>query len=221
MIANLPLLLLALGLLWLPRSWMRRGPALWRSKHRSGGKPWTAPAQDGQSLAFRRELTNARNYFDLVRGFVGALALLGGLGVEPALAAGVGAPHSVAMQVLELRVAVLFIGLLVQTVRYERSRFSLAAPVFYVAGVTTILSGPTAGLSAFAIAWAVSGIVPNAQGFLSVQAFVLGLFGVWLNGIVIPTILGVVFCFTPVLLSMLLRRPLVVFSRRSAVSSRG
>ena len=194
---------------------MRRGKSLWRIKRRPTGG-LAAPAQDGQSLTFRREFANARNFFDLFRGFVGAVALFGGLGMDAALAAGPDATRADAHRVLGIRVAILFVGLLLQTLRYERKRLSLAAPVFYIAGITAVVATPLAGLSAFAIAWAVSPIAPNVQGFLCVEAFVLGLLGVWLNGIGLSTILGCVLCFTPVLLSLLTRRPLIVFSRRNA-----
>jgi hypothetical protein len=58
-------------------------------------------------------------------------------------------------------------------------------------------------------------MLQNPGGFLSVYALVLGAFGAFFIG---PTnqlvVAAVVFCFLPVLLSLLAHRPLVLFTRK-------
>lgn len=215
-----PLYVFATALLWFSRSWMRRGPriARWR-KRRGANENWLNTPQDGSSLSFRREFRKLRNYLDWLRAAAASVALAGGFGVPAAVMATEIAPRK--MQVLALQVGAAAIGLLIQVIRLERRRISLAAPAFYLAGVVTGFCGPWAGICSFAVAWAASPIVPNAQGFLTIQAVAAVAFGYVFHGVDLLLLSGGALCFAPVLLSLLARRPLIVFSRRSSGETRG
>ena len=213
---HLPFLLLALVLLWLPRSWLRRGRTLWRRRRRHLTSPsWTHAPADGTTLTFRLEFAKPRNYLDFFRAAAGTMALVGSNGITPAVGVlpdAAGAQH----QVLLVHIVILLIGVLAQTLRREHRRLSLAAPIFYVAGLTLGLAVPIAALSAFMVAWALVPVVPYTQGFLIVQAIVFGAIGTFLGGVNLLTLAGVAVGLVPVLLSLLSRRPLLIYSRRPA-----
>lgn len=218
--ADIPLLVAAVWLLWLPRAWLRRGGTPWQSHWRRRSSFRSGPPQDGTSLEFRREFIKARNYFDLGRAVIGGFVLVGGDFVEPALRPVLSPPSGAGIQMLAIQAVILFVGALAQTVRYEQERLSLTAPVFYLAGLSMALCSPWAGLSGFAIAWVMTAAVPSAQSFLTVQALVIAVTVFVLDNLALLPLLGAGLCFFPVLLSLLTRRPLVVFSRRSMSSTR-
>jgi hypothetical protein len=221
MILNLPLLALGLLLLWFPRQWMRHGVAFLKRRRRSGSgprivEPWREREAGDPRVGWRTEFTKLRNYIDLLRGAAGSLVLLGGMGMAPMIAADAGAPGAV-RQVMVIRAAILFIGLVIQTVRYERHRLSFYPPIFYLAGLSVGLCDIRGALFAFVLIWGINGALPNAQGFLSVYAMLLVIFGhlfAWRGDL--RSVLAGVLSFTPVLLSLLTRRPLMIFSRKSA-----
>lgn len=220
MAVNLPLLVLAIALLWIPRTWLRRGPTLWRVRSRQRtASPWSG-SQDAESLSYRRELAKVRNYFDLVRAGGATWAIMGGYGLEAVVRAEVDAPPGTNLRVFALQAVAILIGVLLQTVRFERGRLSLTAPVFYLAGVMLLLFGPLSGLCGFAIAWLISPVSPKTHAFLMVLACV-GLFiSIAIHGVQLAAILGFVFCVLPILLSLLTRRPLLVPARRSPAPTR-
>ncbi len=217
MSVNLPLFLLALALLWLPRPWLRRGATFWRGRRRHAvAHSWTHAPADGTTLSFRHEFTKTRNYLDLFRAAIGAMALVGSNGFTAALTAAPGSSAAIQHQVLFVRIGVLLAGMLIQCVRWDHGRLALSAPIFYLAGMTMGLQGPMPGACAFAIAWAVVPVVPFAPGFLTLHALVFGAIGTFLGGVNVITLAGVGICLVPVLLSLLTRRPLLIYSRRPA-----
>ena len=112
---------------------------------------------------------------------------------------------------------VLVVGLLIQTVRWEKQRISFYPPIFYLAGLSVSLCDARGASFAFALIWAINAGLPNAQGFLSVYALLMVLFGHFFGMRVnLSAIYAGVLCFLPVLLSLLAKRPLTVFSRRTA-----
>lgn len=219
MVVNLTFLLVGLALLWFPRQGMRLGAVVGgRRRRRSRWKeePWNRSEPGDPRLSVRVEFTKVRNYFDLLRGVAGSLAIVGGYGIQPALAAAPG-NRLAALQVLGLKLAILLVGLLAQTVRLERRHLSFFAPVFYLAGISVSLCGHWAALFAFILVWSVNAMFANAQAFLSAYALLLLVFGLlfrgWGNRLPLAAF---VLCFLPVLLSLLTRRRLGVFTRKSA-----
>lgn len=211
------LLAATIALLWMPRSWMRWGPRLGRQrKGQRLAHSWTHAPQDGTVLSFGHEFTKVRNYLDAGRSFVATMLLVGANGMPAAVAVASPLAPGAARQVLLAQMAVLLGGLLIQCVRFERRRLALAAPVFYLAGVLCGLQLPLAGLAAFAVSWALVPVVPYTLGFLTVMGVVFAAVGVFLTGVGLLTGAGAGLCLVPVLISLLSRRPLMVFSRRSS-----
>ena len=216
---NLPLFLLGLLLLWFPREWMRRGVALIR-RRRSGGKsrivePWREREAGDPRINFRAEFTKFRNHLDLFRGMAGSLVLFGGMGILPAIAALPGASRTVTLQVMAIRALILLIGLLIQTVRYQAKKVTFFPPIFYIAGLSVALCDVRGAVFAFVLIWAINPALPSAQAFLSVYALLLVVFGhffAW-RGDLRAAYAGML-CFLPVLLSLLAKRPLLVFARK-------
>lgn len=223
MTVHLPLLLLGIALLWFPRKWMRLGMVVGsrRQKSERNTEGWSKPEPGDPRLRPKAEFTKGRNYFDLLRGAVGSLALIGGPWIDAGVAAE-SANRAAAGQVLAVQVAILLAGLLIQTIRVERRHLSFFAPVFYLAGLSVTLCGPWGAFFAFVLIWGVNPMFGGAQGFLGFYAVLLGGFGVVLGhrGISLP-IVAFLLCLTPVLLSLLSGRPLIVFTRKPAGHGQG
>lgn len=221
MVVDLPLLGFALLCLWLPRRWMRFGVAFLRKRKRRGerfsaNQPWHSREPGDPRLHFRREFAHGRNYIDFGRAAAGALLIDGGLGVEPCMRLAADAAPDAATQLLALQVAIFAIGVLIQTVRVERGRLSFYPPIFYLAGLTVGLCDLRSAAFAFALIWAVNVVLGNAQAFLTVYALLILVFGFFFaqHGRAAVVIAGGL-CFTPVILSLLSRRPLAVMSRKA------
>jgi hypothetical protein len=219
MTLNFPFVVLALLLLWFPREWMRRGAALLRRRRRAGQsrivEPWREREAGDPRINFRAEFTKFRNHIDLLRGMAGSLVLFGGMGILPAIEALPGASRTVTLQVLAIRALILLIGLLIQTVRYQGKKLTFFPPIFYLAGLSVGLCDIRGAAFAFVLIWAINPALPSAQTFLSVYAVLLVVFGhffAW--GGDLRAVYAGVLCFLPVLLSMLAKRPLVVFGRK-------
>jgi hypothetical protein len=215
--AHLPLLLIAVALLWLPRTWMRRGATVWRIRRHRDTR--STGALDGSSISARREFVKPRNYYDIFRAFAGALALVGGFGVDAALQTDLNAPHSVGLKVLAIQAAILLVAVLIQAVRFER-RVAVSAPVFFIAGIVAVLCPIWPVVCGLLIAWLLTPIMPNVGGFLIIQALVTGALVYVLGGLSALCLVGIGLCLLPVLVSLLTRRPLTVFSRRGVTASR-
>lgn len=222
MTINLTLLLLGVVLLWLPREWMRRGVALLRRRHRAGRstivEPWRERESGDPRISFRTEFAKFRNYIDLLRGTAGSLMLFGGMGLLPAIVASPGSSRTVTWQVLGIRAVILLIGLLIQTARYRQKKLTFFPPIFYLAGLSVGLCDVRGAAFAFVLIWTINPALPNAQGFLTVYALLMIVFGhffAW-RGDLRAAFAGVL-CFLPVLLSLLAKRPLLVLARKRAV----
>lgn len=216
MVPSVWLLLLAIVLLWLPRSWLRLGPKWASGRRRSGESRGSDPSQDPADgrIHFRREIGRLRNHLDLLRAAAGGLILAGFPGFESALSRFGFAPST---RELVVRGAVLLVGLLIQTVRWERGRLTFYPPVFYVGGIMFGLVSPLAALFAFILAWAVSPLLSPPAAFLTVHAGLVLVFSqVFAGGGLLPALVGASLGFLPVLLSLLAGKPLQLLSPRPA-----
>jgi hypothetical protein len=166
------------------------------------------------------EFGKSRNYFDLLRALAGSLAIVGSHFIEGALVAG--AEDRLAhRQVLGVSLAIVVVGLLIQVIRYERRHISFYAPVFYIAGLTVALCGHWAALFAFALVWGINTMFGNAEAFLTVYGILLVGFGILFHDTPrIMVIAALAICLLPVVLALLTRRPLVVFSRKAVHGER-
>ncbi len=223
MTVDLPFLLIAIALLWFPRQWLRIGSIFRRRRSaaakRAAAEPWNTREPGDPRVRFAAEFSKFRNYVDLLRAAAGSLAFVGGFGIPPCLAPVTGAAPKYAYAVIVIRSLILLIGLLLQTARYEKKKLTFYPPIFFIAGLTFGLCSPWAALFAFALIWAVHALFSSAQGFLTIYAFFIAGFGHLLarRGDLSVTYAGLL-CFTPVLLSLLSNRPLVIFSRKGTHS---
>jgi hypothetical protein len=212
---------IALFLLWLPRPALRLGGRVFRRRRRRGQAtsftpdPLQVREPGDKSVSFRTEFAKARNYIDLFRAALGSVALLGmPPGIEPALQAEANATHGAVLGVFYTNLALLVVAVLVQSFRLG-GRVTMVAPIFFMAGLSIGLCGPYAAAFAFVLIWTINLTLPNPTGFLSVYALLILVFGLLFAGISSPLPLcAAILVFLPVLLSLLIRRPLVQFARK-------
>lgn len=225
MTVHLPFLLLAIALLWFPRQWLRLGWVFKRRRSaesiRAAKEPWNNREAGDPRVRFGAEFSKVRNYVDLFRAAAGSLAFVGGFGIPPCLGVEDGASRNLGYGVMAVRSLILLIGLLLQTVRYERGKFTFSPAIFYVAGLSVGLCDPWSAGFAFALIWATNAMFGNAQGFLSVYAVLIVGFGhLFARRGDLSVIFAGILCFLPVLLSLLANRPLVIYSRKSTHSTK-
>lgn len=211
-------LCVGLALLWFPRQWLRRGKIIGhhRRKKTSGGEePWKS-REPGDPRPSYREFAKPRNYLDLLRAAAGAVAILGGFSIQGAIHLGEAATRNDARTVLAAQLGVLLVSIVIQMTRYERRHLSFYAPIFFLAGLSVALCGPWAALFAFILVWAVTPMFGSGEAFLIFYAAVLVAYGLFLHEAqrLYPLSAGL-FCFLPALMSLLLRRPLVIFTRKA------
>jgi hypothetical protein len=221
MTVNIPLLLLALLLLWVPRQWLRLGQVLFKRRSRSDSKktivePRNTSEPGDPRVSFRAEFGKFRNYVDLLRGVAGAICVVGGLNVDSSLLLAERAPSSQVKGLIAVKGLILLIGLVVQTIRYERKRLTFYPPIFYLAGLSVALCEPAGAGFAFAAIWAINPMFSSAQGFLTLYAVLMVAFGQYFSGVGNKSsIFAGVLCFLPALLSLLADRPLVILARKA------
>jgi len=221
MVINVPFLLFALLLLWFPRQWMRLGFSVGsRRKHHDtsgrGKEPWNTREPGDATVRFRDEFVKPRNYVDVLRGAAGSMAVMGGMGIEACISVANGAGRGAGVEVLVVKLLILLAGLLIQTMRFEKHHFVFFAPIFFLWGISIGLCGVKGAMFAFAMTWAVNPMLRSPQAFLSVYALLMMAFGSLFLGFgnKLP-IVALIYCFLPVLLSLLAQRPLVLFTRKS------
>jgi hypothetical protein len=223
MSVNVPLLVLAIVLLWFPRSWLRLGRVLNRRRARSGAQkttePWNEREPGDPRVHFAAEFMKFRNYVDLIRAAVGAICVMGQWKIDPCVAPAAGASSGHVIAVMAVKSVILLIGLLIQTVRFER-RLTFFPPVFFIAGLSLPLCTAWGAFFAFVLIWAVNPMLGNAQGFLFVYAVLLGVFGIFFDGLGSrSTILASVLCFLPALLSLMAGKTLIIPARKGTHAS--
>lgn len=219
-------LLFALLLLWLPRQLLRAGVRILRGKKGRrrfvDTNPAKARAPDDISVSLRSEGAKLRNYIDFFRAALGSIALLGGVAeIEPALRTAENAGMPAGPGAFYGLLAILVVAVLIQSVRIE-GRAVLYPPIFFLSGLSFGLCGPVAALFSLVLIWTVNLALPNPTAFLSIYALLLVLFGVWFRGVATPwTLVAGGLTFMPVLASLLFRRRLVMFSKKTKVSGHG
>ncbi len=225
MVIDYPYLLLALVLLWFPRQWLRWGRAATRRFRwlRSSRLALRDPAQVREPgdtrLRFGEEFSKPRNYIDFFRAMLGGLVLIGNpdLGIESCLRLDTeqvltGTEGDL---LIKLRMALLGVAVLIQFVRYE-GRITFYAPIFFLGGLSCALCGFNVGLIALLVAWTLNTAMPlSPAGFLSIHAPLVFMLGLLFHGVNTPYVLfaGVV-GILPVIVSLMARRSLAVFTKR-------
>lgn len=223
MTLNIPQLIGAVLLLWLPRQWLRLGGTLIKRRSRRDPKvagstvePWSVREPGDPRVDFFAEVGKFRNYLDLLRSIAGAVCIVGGLGVVSCVEIVEEAAPAQVRTALVVKGVVLLVGMLVQTIRYERQRVAFFPPIFYLAGLSVALCDPWTGVFAFIAIWAITPMFSGAQGFLTAYAVLMLAFGHYFSGLGDKSVIFAGFlCFLPVILSLLANRPLIVLTRRA------
>jgi hypothetical protein len=212
---NWPYFLIAVALLWFPRQWLRTGKRVLKRRRKPDGAleqlaGMGARTPEDRSVHPGKEFSNFRNYVDLVRALAGTYCLR-----EFGLLASSEQGRQMAFWVIA---TILLIGVLIQSVRHSGT-LSFFAAIFYMVGLSVGSSAHYASLFAFALVLAINPIIANARLFLTAYGLIYLIIGLifgndW-------GILGLnVFLFLLVpLASLLMNRPVVIFSRKSKRAS--
>lgn len=209
-------------LLLLPRQGLQFGASMIKRKHRSAAakqaaqEPWNRRESGDPTVSFRAEFFKLRNFVDLFRAALAALSLLGSgaMSIDPSIELRPGSDHKTAITLMVIQYSLLLVGMLLQMMRFERGRFSFYPPIFYIAGLSVALSGHYAALFAFILIWTINVMMKSATAFLTIYSFLLLGFGYLLAPNQNQAIFAAGLCFLPVLLSLMSKRRLVMYSRK-------
>lgn len=208
---NWPYLLIAIAMLWFPRQWLRSGARVLKKRRRPDGAlerlaGMGARDPDDKSVQPGREFANLRNYIDLFRALAGGYSLS-----QFAFAAGT---EDAGQTVFLYQAGVLLVAVLVQSVRHD-GRLSFFAPIFFLVGMSVGSSGHYTGLFAFALVLAINPIIPTPRMFLTAYGLLLLPFGYVFAADLKMVALNSGLVLLPPLLSLLTKRPLVIFTRKA------
>lgn len=151
-----------------------------------------------------------RNWVDLIRSGAGVFLLMGyGLTLDPELESG-------GVKVLAVNGAILALALLLQTIRMAGGKIHFFAPIFYVSGLTMVLSGPVEGGFALFVGWLFLIGSGNPVLHLPLTAAALGAGGYVIGGLSPALLLNGVLIFIPPVLGLLFQNPLIFVSASMA-----
>jgi hypothetical protein len=201
-------LLTGLALLLYPRQWMRFGK--WRKKRRKERETADRFAQDGandpsdKSVRLGRELRALRNYLDFFRALAGGMAVWQFSFVfDP----------TDKWPVLGLKVALTLLAVTVQVTRF-RERITFFAAIFFFAGLSIGMGNYVSGSLAFLLTCTINPVIPNPRVFVSAYGLLLLPFNYFLGGDRNLVVVNSVLILLGPLVSLLLKRPMVVFTRK-------
>ncbi|MDB6115540.1 MAG: hypothetical protein JWQ62_2485 [Lacunisphaera sp.] len=212
---NWPYLLIAAALLWFPRQWLRTGKTVLRKRRKPDGALERlagvgARDPEDRSVQPSREFANFRNYVDLFRALAGGYCL-----TQFAFpAAGEGAADTAFI----VEALVLLVAVMIQTVRFD-GRLSFYAAIFFFMGLNVGASAHYSSLFAFALVLAINPIIPNPRMFLTTYGLLMLPFGILLGTDLRLLAVGAGLVLLPPLLSLLTKRPVVIFSRKAKPAS--
>lgn len=181
LIVSWPAFIGALLLLWfLPSFWIR-----------SDVKRSLSQKRTASEFELLRAFMAWQNWADLLRAFAGCYLLYHYV---------FDVPEGREWEVFGWRAAILFIALLLQTVRRHHQRFYFLAPIFFVWGITFFLSDPILAIYGIA-AGTFAAMVVNLEWYLPVMAVVLAGVGYLLSGIEISILLNAVLVVFPLIVT--------------------
>lgn len=167
------------------------------------------------SVHFSDEFLKARNYVDFLRAAIGGIAILGGIaGIKASVQISQDDSEWLVWVITGAQIAILLIGVLIQTFRME-TRTAMYPPIFFLSGLSICLCGIQAAAFALIMIWAINTTLPGPSAFLSLYAVLAGFFGWLLNDSYTLVMVAVVLLFAPVLISLLTKRRLVHYSKKT------
>ncbi len=223
---NWPYLLTAVALLWFPRPWLRTGKAVLKKRRKPDGALERlagigARDPDDRSVQPAREFTNFRNYLDLFRAFAGGYCL-----IQFAFTT---TGRDAARTVLIIQALCMLIAVLIQSLRLA-GHLNFFAALFYLLGLTIGTCGQAtegmpftighgAGSFAFALVLAINPVIPNPRLFLTAFGLLLLPFGFVFGANLALLAVNVILILLVPLLSLLSKRPVVIFTRKAKSAS--
>ncbi len=202
-------LLLALIMLWIPRSWLKLGKRFKRRRRQR--ETLEKFAQEGaidpedKSIRLSKEFKNSRNYVDFFRASAGAIALWS-FSIET---------HSRDDKRAAFLICcvLMLIGFLIQTIR-RKQELTFYTPIFFAAGMSIGMGNYYSGAMAFMLTCALNPILTTPQIFLAAYALVLLPFNYYLGAGLQKAFVNAGVILFPIILSVLLRRPMVMSAKR-------
>jgi hypothetical protein len=217
-----PYLFAALAMLWFPRQWLRTGRSILKRRRKPDGALERlagigARDPEDRSVQPGKEFANFRNYLDFFRALVGGYCL--------ATYAFTAQGKEAAQTVFLVQALVLLAAVAIQTVRFHE-RLSFYAAIFFLVGMSAgscgvakvdafVTIGHGAGLFAFALVLAINPVIPNPRMFLTALGLLLLPFGFFFGADRSLLVVNVLLILLVPLLSLLTKRPVVIFSRKS------
>ncbi len=210
-----PYFLAALAMLWFPRQWLRTGKSILKRRRKPDGvlerlAGIGARDPEDRSVQAGKEFSNFRNYVDFFRALAGGYCL-GQFSFEA-----VG--NEAAQNVFWGQSLIMLVAVLIQTVRLD-GRLSFYAAIFYYVGLNTGVSAHYAGLFALALTLAINPVIPNPRLFLTAYGLLMLPFGFAFNADTKMLAVNVGLVLLIPLVSLLSKRPVVIFSRKAKSSS--
>lgn len=212
-----PYLLMAIAMLWFPRQWLRTGARVLKKRRKPDGAlerlaGMGARDPEDKSVQPAREFANFRNYIDLFRALAGGYSLSQfAFGAEG---------DSAQLTAFIIQALILLVAVLIQSVRYD-ARLSFFAPIFFFVGMSVGSSGHYAGLFAFALVLAINPVIPNPRMFLTAYGLLLLPFGLVFAADGLMVGVNAFLVLLPPLMSLLSKRPLVIFTKKPKTVSAG
>lgn len=214
---NLPYLLIGVILLCWPRGGMRWGIGKPRSrsdKERASAEEHWDHLLGDQSFWLGEELTERRNWLDLLRGWSGGYAVV----VAGITVGGEGTVEAAArLKELGLEGAILLVAVLVQTLRFE-GKLAFHPSIFFLGGLAFSIVGWQGFVFAFAGVGATNLVLPTAAVFLFCYAGVLLISGVFFGTALPQAGFGAGLALVPVLGALMTGRRLMAQFGRKAKS---
>jgi len=212
---NWPYLLIAVALLWFPRQWLRSGKSMLKRRRKPDGAlerlaGMGARDPEDRSVQPSKEFANFRNYLDLFRSLAGGYCL-----TQVAFQT---AGADAALKVLIIQCVIMLVAVVIQTVRFD-NRLSFYAAIFFLVGLNVGSLFHYAPLFAFALVLAINPVIPNPRLFLSAYGLLMLPFGIFFGAPLELLAFNSGLVLLAPLLSLLTKRPVVIFSRKPKSAS--
>ncbi|MBT5902924.1 MAG: hypothetical protein HOH58_12540 [Opitutaceae bacterium] len=219
MTSDLLILLFGLGLLWVPRGWLRLGsPRKKHKKLKSSGGPVKDRLPGDHSIWIEEEFKRRRNWIDFGRALGGSFAVVVSLPVVVDALIAVPTISNTSV-VLYSQAMVLLAAVVIQMVRVEE-RLTLFPPIFFVMGLSFALVGWKAGMIGFSAIWAINLVLPNPAIFLATYGAGMVILGIFFGADSKSALIVAALAFMPPIVAVLFRRRLAQFRKRTKIAVR-
>lgn len=219
MLRDVLFLLIGLGLLWTPRSWLRLGsPRKTRKKIATTGGPVKDRLPGDHSIWLEEEIKRRRNWIDFGRAIGGSFAVVGSVPIV--VEALIAVPSISSTQLAFSIQGVIFLAaVVIQMVRIEE-RMTLFPPIFFVIGLSFAVVGWKASIIGFAAIWAINLVLPNPAVFLTTYGAGMVILSIFFGANPKAAVLMAALAIMPPLVAVLMKRRLAQFRKKTKIAVR-